>query len=410
LPQYGRELGVDFFVVSSLRLEARRIRVSSRLLRAADGEQVWSASFDRELTNALGLQRELSIAIAEQIRQRLSPEVAAAIDRRQTQNPAAYELYLKGRYEWTQFQPDSMPKALHFYELAVAEDPRYALAWAGIANAIITSVVTVEADREAILPAARDALQRALEYGPGLAETQHALGSFHMFIDRNLVSAEAAARAAVALDPNNAMSHMSLGLILSAANKHVEARAMLRRARELDPLFPLLFANSSFVALSAGEPAEAIEYATQTIAINPEFWVGYLHLGNGHRALGNYEEAIRAYANAEKMSGDGTVRATSARAWSLVKLGRENEAREILEKLIARSDNQYVPPYYIAIIYTALDETDAAFEWLERAVAAQSVACLGLNNDSLLESLRSDMRFDPLARRCNPDLAWDDSE
>jgi len=408
LPNYGRELGVDFFVLSSLRLEARRIRVTSRLLRATDGEQVWSASFDRELTNALGLQRELSIAIAEQIRQRLSPEVAAAIDRRQTQNPHAYELYLKGRYEWTQFRPDSIPNALRFYELAVAEDPRYALAWAGMAHALITSVVTVEADRDTILPAARDALQRALEFGPGLAETQLALGSFHFFIDRNLAPAETAAREAVARDPNSAMNHMFLGIVLSSAKKHVEARAMLRRARELDPLFPLMFANSAVVALAAGEPEAAVEFAIQAIAINPEFWVGYLHLGNAQRALGNYEEAIQAYASAEKLSGTGTSNATSSRAWLLVKLGREDEARDLLEELIARSADHYVSPYYFAIVYAALGDINAAFEWLERAITAGSVSCLNLNRDSRLESLRSDIRFGAQARRCRTDLAWDD--
>jgi TolB-like protein/Flp pilus assembly protein TadD/DNA-binding winged helix-turn-helix (wHTH) protein len=407
LPQFGRDLGVDFFVVSSLRLDAPRIRVTSRLIRVVDSEQVWSASFDRELTNALGLQRELSIAIAEQIRQRLSPEVAAAIDRRQTQNPEAYELYLKGRYAWTQFQPDSVAKALNYYQLAVAKDPRYGLAWAGIAHALITSTVTTEADREAILPASRDALQHALEYGPNLAETQLALGSFHFFIDRNLEPAEAAARKAVALDPNCAMCHMFLGIVLSQTGEHIEARAMLRRARELDPLFPLMFANSAVVALTAGEPEEAIEYATQAIAIDPEFWVGYLHLGNAQRTLGNYEEAIAAYANAEKLSGDGTVRATSSRAWLLARLGREDEAREILVNLIARSANQYVSPYYIAIIYAALGEADAAFEWLERAIAAGSISCSGLNKDRRLESLRADPRFETQARRCRTDLAWD---
>jgi TolB-like protein/DNA-binding winged helix-turn-helix (wHTH) protein/Tfp pilus assembly protein PilF len=410
LPQYGRELGVDFFVVSSLRIEARRIRVSSRLLRVANGEQVWSASFDRELTNALGLQRELSIAIAEQIRQRLSPEVAAAIDRRQTQNPAAYELYLKGRYEWTKFQPDSIENTLRFYERAVDKDPRYGLAWAGIAHANITSIVTVEANPDAILPASRDALQRALEFGPNLAETQLALGSFHFFIDRNLVPAEAAAREAVALDPNSAMNHMFLGVVLSKANKHVEARAMLRRARELDPLFPLMFANSAVVALLAGEPEEAIEYATQAIAINPEFWVGYLHLGNVHRTLGNYEEAIEAYANAEKLSGNGTVKATASRAWLLVKIGREDEARELLEDLIARSANQFVSPYYIAIVYAGLGETDAALEWLERAVTAGNISCLGLDNDKRLDSLRDDLRFESQVGRCKNDLAWDNTD
>jgi TolB-like protein/DNA-binding winged helix-turn-helix (wHTH) protein/Flp pilus assembly protein TadD len=410
LPEYGRELGVDFFVLSSLRLEARRIRVSSRLLRVANGEQVWSASFDRELTNALGLQRELSVAIAEQIRQKLSPEVAAAIDRRQTQNPEAYELYLKGRYAWTQFQPDSIAKTLRFYELAVEKDPRYGLAWAGIAHAKITTIVTVEADRDAILPAARDALQRALELGPNLAETQLALGSFHLFIDRNLVPAEAAAREAVALDPNSAMNHMFLGIVLSSANKHVEARAMLRRARELDPLFPLMFANSANVALAAGEPEEAIEHATQAIAINPEFWPGYLHLGNAHRALGNDEAAIEAFANAEKLSGNGTVRAMSSRAGLLVKVGREDEAREILANLARRAERQFVPPYYIATIHAALGETDAAFEWLERAVSAGSISCLRLGDDNRLDRLRSDLRFESLARRCKTDLAWDYSD
>jgi tetratricopeptide (TPR) repeat protein len=200
---------------------------------------------------------------------------------------------------------------------------------------------------------------------------------------------------------------MFLGIVLSQSKKHVEARAMLRRARELDPLFPLMFANSAVVALTAGEPEEAIEFATQAIAINPEFWVGYLHLGNAQRTLGNYEEAIEAYAKAEKLSGDGTVRATSSRAWLLAKLGREDEAREILVNLIERSANQYVSPYYIAIIYAALGETDAAFEWLEQAIAAGSVSCAGLNKDRRLESLRADVRFEAQARQCKTALAWD---
>ncbi|MGB5245619.1 MAG: winged helix-turn-helix domain-containing protein, partial [Woeseia sp.] len=194
LQDFGRRFGVNFVVLSSLRVDQSRIRVTSRLLRVADGEQIWSASFDRELTNVLGLQRELSIAIAEQIRQRLSPEVAAVIDRRQTQNPKAYELYLKGRYAWTQFLPDSMPRALGYYQQAVATDPNYGLAWAGISHALTTSIVTTEANRDAILPASRDALRHALEYSPDLAETKLALASFYFFLNLDLPRAEQAAR------------------------------------------------------------------------------------------------------------------------------------------------------------------------------------------------------------------------
>lgn len=400
LETIGRQLGVDYVVASSLRLEQSRIRVTSRLIRVRDGEQVWSAAFDRELTNLLGLQRELSVAIAEQIRQRLSPSVAAAIDARQTRNPEAYELYLRGRYEWTQFQPGSIARALQYYRRAVDRDPGYALAWAGIAHALITSVVTIEADRQSVRPASLDALQRALEYGPGLAETQLARGSFHFFMEYDTEAAETAARQAVALDPNSAMSHMFLGIVLAEQGEFVEARAMLRRARELDPFFPLMFANSAVVSLLAGDPQEAIEFARQAIAINPEFWVGYLHLGTAKLNAGDSEGAIQAFASAEKLSGNNSARASSGRARALVRLDRTAEAREILDDLVSRSASQNVPPYSIAVVHAALGEAEPAFEWLQRGLDTGSIFCLEVETDQELERLRSDSRFESFVNRC----------
>lgn len=400
LKDIGRQLGVDFIVLSSLRLDESRIRVTSRLMRVSDGAQVWSASFDRALTNLLGLQRELSIAIAEQIRQRLSPSIAAEIDHRQTQNPEAYELYLRGRNEWTRFQPDSIPRALAYYEQAVASDPGYALAWAGIAHALATSPVTVEADREAVQSRALDALQRSLEYGPGLAETQLALATYEAFLDDDTAAAEAAARQAVALGPNNAMAHMFLGLVLTEADRYVEARGFLRRARELDPLFPLMFANSAVAALSAGEPGEALEFATQAVAIDPQFWVGHLHLATARLELGDFEGAVLAYSEAEKMSGNNSARAASGRAFALARLGRHDDARDVLAELLSRSAVRHVPPYYIAVIYAGLGETDSAFEWLERSLANNDLYCMDLPRDPKLESLRSDRRYDALLNRC----------
>jgi len=402
LQEIGRANSLDYVVQSSLRLDQTRIRVSSQLVRVADGEQVWSASFDRELTGVLGLQRELSIAIAEQIRQRLSPDVAAAIDRRQTRNPEAYELYLKGRYEWTQFLPMSIPRALQYYEQAVAEDPEYALAWAGMAHALVTSPVTASAQPEAIRAAAQDALQRALEYGPELSETQLALGSFHYFLDGDVAAAEGAARRAVSLDPNSAMAHMFLGIVLASRDEHVEARAMLQRARELDPLFPLMFANSATVALMADDPQSALEFATQSIAINPEFWVGYLHLGGAHLALGNLDKALEAYEVAEKLSGGKSKQALSSRAYVLARLGREDEARDILAELISLSENSFVAPYYLAVVHASLGNREAAFELLEQACASGAGMLLPIKRAERLESLRSDLRFERLLNHCGP--------
>jgi tetratricopeptide (TPR) repeat protein len=243
-------------------------------------------------------------------------------------------------------------------------------------------------------------LQHALKYGPDLAETQLALGSFHYFVDRDAQAAETAARRAVALDPNSAMCHMFLGLMLAEQDQYVEARAMLRRARELDPLFPLMFANSAVVSLRANEPREAIEFATQAIAINPEFWVGYLHLGTAKQRIGDYEGAIQAFADAEKYSGNNSARASAARAQTLVKVDRSDEAREILDDLISRSADQNIPPYYIAVIYAALGEVDLALEWLQRGLGANGIFCLDARNDPDLASIRSDVRFESLMRRC----------
>jgi TolB-like protein/DNA-binding winged helix-turn-helix (wHTH) protein/cytochrome c-type biogenesis protein CcmH/NrfG len=394
----GRNLGVDFIVLSSLQLDRSRIRVTSRLVRSADSEQVWSAALDRELTNTLGLQRELSIAIAEQIRLRLSPEVAAAIERRQTQNPAAYLLYLKGRYEWSQLTPASTRRALEYFEQATAEDPDYALAWAGLAFAAITSLRTADTVPTVMKPLALEALRRAEELGPDLAETHYAMGYYSLFgaLDRH--AAQQAARSAIKLDPNNAQAHMLLAVSLMESEQ-VEALEMMRRARELDPMFALAFANSANVALAAGDPEGGLEFARQTIAINPDFWLGHYYLGAAKSRLGDPEGALESYADAARLSGGHSL-TYSARATLLVTLGRMEEVRALLADMTAQAERQYVPAYSFALVHTLLGDTDAAFASLERAVEARDLGLPGLPTDSRLQPLRDDPRFDVLLRRC----------
>jgi len=326
--------------------------------------------------------------------------VAEAIDRRQTQNPEAYALYLKGRSEWTRFRPDSVPRALGFYRQAVEKDPGYGLAWAGIAHALVTSVATIEASRESLREPSEDALQRALEYAPGLSETQLALASYYGFLNRDLVNAEAAARQAIALDPNSAMAHMFLGLTLVQQDNYVEARSMLRRARELDPLFPLMFANSANAAIQAGEPQEAIEYATQAVAIDPEFWVGYLHLGTARMETGDDEGALQAFAEAEKLTDGTSARVASSRAFLLARTGHTDEARDILAELIERPGPRNVRAYHIAVVHAGLGEDDLALEWLERGIASGEVFCIDLERDRFFRHLGGYMRFEALAKRC----------
>jgi TolB-like protein/DNA-binding winged helix-turn-helix (wHTH) protein/cytochrome c-type biogenesis protein CcmH/NrfG len=399
LGELGRTLGVDYVVASSLRLDRTRLRVTSRLLRVSDAEQVWSASIDRELTNVLGLQRELSIALVEQIRQRLSPEVAAAIDRRQTQNPEAYALYLKGRYEWLQLTPASMRRALQYFDQAATEDPSYALAWAGIAFAAITSVRTADADPNVAKPIALQALEQAERLGPDLAETQYARGYYALFGDLDSREAAKIARVAIALDPNNAQAHMLLAMALML-DQRVEALEMMRRARELDPMFALAFANSANAALAAGDIEGGLEFSTQTIAINPEFWLGHYYLGRARNALGDAEGALRAYSDAARLS-DGHSLTYQARAALLVELGRMDETQALLAEMAARAERQYVPAYSFAVVNALLGDVNRALDWLARAVEARDVGLSGFATDTRLRSLHGDPRFDALVSHCD---------
>ena len=399
ISQYGREIGVDFVVASSLRAEDSKIRVTSRLVRVEDNAQVWAASFDREMTSLLGLQRELSSAIAEQVRLRLSPEVAAAMARRQTRNPEAYDLYLQGRYQWSLLSAASSRRALEFYEGAIAKDPGYALAWAGIAQVLSTAPITGDADPAFVSARARDAVQRAVRYGAELSEAQYVLGHFHLIMDWDWRAAEIAFRKAVAIDPNNAIAYLFLGHVRSQAGDQVEARELVRRARELDPLFSHTFALSSQVAFQARDYPSALEFARQAIAINPEGWVGYLQLGQTLGELGDYREAIAAFDKAELHSG-GNSKAVAYRANVLARSGRIHEARAVIASLEAKAVERYVPPYAIAIIYEGLSEHQAALHWLERAFAVRDVHLFFLPVDPRWDALRDDPQFQSLVKRC----------
>ena len=400
MAQLGRELGVDFVVASSLRAEQSKIRVTSKLIRTADGEQVWTANFDREMTGFLGLQRELSIAIAEQIRLRLSPEVTAAMTRRQTLNPEAYNLYLQGRYQWSLLTPAGSRRALELYEAAIAKDPAYALAWAGIAQLLTTAPITADADPVFVFARAQNAMQRAVQYGPELTEVQYALGHFHVIMDWDWPAAENALRKAVAIDPNNALAYLFLGHVRSQSGDQVEAREMVRRARELDPLFSHTFAISAQVAFQARDLSFVLGIVATGDRDQPQ-WLGRSPAtrANAGRAR-RLRQGHRGIRNAASNYSNGNSKAVAFRAHALAKLGRTDEARAVIAALKAKAEERYVPPFAIALIYAGLSENDAALDWLERAYAVRDVHLFFLPVDPRWDGLRADPRFQSLLKRC----------
>ncbi len=348
----------------------------------------------------LGLQQELSTAIAEQVRLRLSPERLDALSRRQTRNPEAYDLYLRGRNFANQRTPPTTARAIEYFQRATALDPNYALAWSGLAFAYLASPINGDADPLEVRSRTVAAVAQAIRADPDLVDAQLARAQASFFFEWDWPSAETAARRAIALDSRNAMAHRVLGNALSHMGRHAEAQPEMRRGRELEPLFAMEYAISSQVAFQAGDYALALEYARHTIALDPDFWIGHLMLAQAHEQLGQSELALDALTPATRFSGSNS-KTLSLRGYVLAKDGRVVEARALLATLETVSRQRYVPPYTFALIHAGLGDREAVFEWLERAYAARDVHLIYLPVDAKWDAYRDDPRFIALLERCN---------
>lgn len=398
-PEIARELRADYLVESAVRAERGRVRITASLVRARDQVQVWSDTYDREPTSILSLQQELSAAIATQVRLRLSPDRLSALARRQTRNADAYDLYLRGRNFASQRTPETTTQAIDLFKRATTLDPSYALAWAGLAKVYSATPLNADAPPLTVGPLAWDAATRAARTDPQLGEAQEALGHSLWTYGWDWPAAERALRRAVTLDPQSVMGHVSLGHLLSQMGQHLEAGREMRRARELDPLFAMSHAISSQVAYQAHDYQSAVEYARQAITIDPDFWVGHIMLGQAYEGLGRTAEALEEFTTAAKFSGQNS-KALSFRGYLLAKMGRTNEARDLLRTLAA-SQGRYVPPYAFALVYAGLGDRDAVFASLEKAFAVHDVHLIYLPVDPKWDRYRDDPRFKAQVDRCN---------
>jgi TolB-like protein/DNA-binding winged helix-turn-helix (wHTH) protein/Flp pilus assembly protein TadD len=397
--EIGRELSVDYLLESSLQSEQGRLRVTAKLIRVRDQEYVWTQTYDYEPASALGLQRELSAAIAKQIRLRLSVDRLDAVARRQTRSADAYDLYLRGRNFANQRTPATTKRAIDYYERATGVDPDYALAWAGLAAAYAASPVNGDAPPLEVTPRARDTAARALRADPDLVEAQYASAFVQWQFEWNWPAAEAGFRKAIALSPDHAWSHISLAHLLSQTGRHDEARATARRARELEPLEPMMHAMSSQMAAQARDYTAALEHAHQSVALDSEFWIGHIMKGQALLHLGQTDLALEELTTAARFSNQNS-KAISFKGYLLARSGRTAEARDVLAALEGVSRTRYVPPVAIALVHAALGETDAAFEWLERAEKVRDVHLIFLTVDAKWDTLRADPRFPALLDRC----------
>ena len=399
LAQIGDELGADYIVESSMRVERGQVRITSRLLRAADQVQVWTDAFDRTLESTLNVQQELSAAIAGQVLTRLPRAPDDLIARRHSSNAEATDHFLRGRAFFNQRTPEAMRGAAEEYARATALDPNYALAWAGLAMTSNGRAINSDADPAIAAPQARAAATRAVALDPELPEAQHALGHVLFFFDWDWPAAEVAFRRAIARDPNFSLGYQSLGHLLSQMGRGEEALLLMRRARELEPRDPVPHALSSQVLFQAGRSSEALSLANVAITLNPELWFGHMMAAQVRAQLQEWDAALPPLAIAIARSQNS--KPVSLRGYVLASAGRHEEARVVLDGLAAAAKERYVPPYAMALVNAGLGRNDEALTWLERALAARDVHLIYLPVDHKWDPLRTDPRFAALLARCN---------
>lgn len=398
----GRELGAAYVVEGSLRSEAEHRRVIATLVRTSDQSMVWTASFDGDPASVLSFQRSLAQAIAEQVRLRLDPQRLAALSRRQSRNVDAFDSYLRGRHLWNQLTPLSTRKALEHFAQATRLDADYALAWSGIADAYVGMPMTADAAPRDVWPKVTEASERAVRAQPTLAEAHASIGLRKLRLDWDWAGAETGFHRAIELDPTYAYSYAWLGHLHMHRGETRESLAAMRRARELDPLLPVIHTLSAQVAFSAGDFALAAQFARQALSIDPAFWIGHFQLAQAAVGLGEHDLAHAALSDASRTSS-GNSKVVSLRGYLYARQGRTEEARQVLDTLVALSAERYVPPCAIALVHLGLNDLDSAAEFIERAYDAHDVHIKFVPIDSKWDAARAHPRIASIVARLGLD-------
>jgi serine/threonine-protein kinase len=399
LPEIARALNVDAMVEGSVLRSGDRVRITAQLIDAKSDRHLWAKSYERDMKEVLALQSEVARAIAGEIRVKITPQEQARLTTARPIEPEALEAYLLGRHHLDAGSPEGLPKALRYFQLALEKEPRYALAYTGIADYYsILSFYSRLSPKEAF-PQAKAAVMKALEIDENLAEGHSSLAYVLAYYDWDWSGAEREFKRALELNPSYASGHHSYSRYLAARGRLEEATTEIERAQELDPLAPWLKANKAMLAYFGGDYGQAIKELNVTLELSPDFAVAIWGLGLAYEQEGKYEEALAALQKTTTLSPSLNFKASLGHAYGAA--GKKREARAVLDALMEQAKQRYVPSYYFALTHAGLGEKDRAFEWLEKACAERSTLLAYLKMDPRLAGLRSDPRFGDLfaARR-----------
>lgn len=397
----GRELGVESVLDGSIQRSGDGMRVTARLTNVADGASVWVGTFDEKFTDVFTVQDAISERVADALKLRLSTAARRGLTKRYTDNPRAYELYLQGRYHWSKLIPPEVRKGIQFFQQAIEWDANYALAYTGIAAAYVALPISSDAPPQEAFPQAKAAALRALSLDDSLSDAHAYLAFVKFWFDWDWIGAEHDIERGLSLNENSAEAHRAYGILLSQTGRHAEAIAEGVRARELDPLALITRTNEAIFFYFAGDYAEAEKKISNTLGLEPNFWIALLTRAKIYLQQGRHSEALADLTRARNVSG-GSTQPLAMLGYLSALTADGTQALAVLDELQAISNARYVPPYNFALIYNGLKDDDETFTWLDRAYEARDVLLPAfIKSEPAWDRLRADERFKNLLARMN---------
>jgi serine/threonine protein kinase/Tfp pilus assembly protein PilF len=400
LKQIGEELKVGVVLEGSVRHAGNRIRVSSQLIDAEADRHLWAETYDREMKDVFAIQSEVAEQIAVALKAKLEPGEKERIEKKQTENTEAYQLYLKGRFYWNKRRLEDVMTSIEYFQHAIEKDPGYALAYAGLASACVLPPSYGTPLKASIewYAKARDAATKALQLDSTLAEAHVALGEIAQDHYYDWAGAERHFRRAIELNPGYPTAHHWYSCALYFLGRFDEALAEAKRALELDPLSLIINMNLGDVYYAMRQYDRATEQYKNTVKLDQTFPWAHSGLASIYEVQGKFNEAIMEYEKAKSYGGNVPY-TLAPLGWIYAKVGKKIDALRVLDELLQLAEQGISISYGIALIYYQLGEKDKAFEWLEKSYQDREVWLMGIGYDPLWDDVRSDPRSDALLQK-----------
>lgn len=394
----GAALSVGSVLEGSVRRSGDCVRIVAQLINVADGFHIWSERYDRKLQNVFGVQDEIARTIAERLEVSLEPELQQKLASAGTRDLSAYQLYLRGRFHWNKRSLDGLPKAVECFQQAIAIDPNYAVAYAGLADAYNMLSFRNILPPNDVMPKAKAAAAKALKLDPNRAEPHVSLGYATFTYDRDWPAAGRHFEQALALNRAYVLNHSHYALYLTSRGRFHEALAIGKRALELDPAAPAVSNILGVLLYSARFFDQAIQQCQQTLEMDPNYHFAYVMLAQVYSVAGLYRDTMLTLEKALAIRRSPWELALLG--YTHARLGDRTAALEIVAEL-ERTKSAFVSTLCFALIFAGLNELDEAFAWLEKARAERPNRLAYIKVEPLWDPLRTDPRFTEFLRPFN---------